>query len=264
MAYEVQDFESEVIQRSHEVPVVVDFWADWCGPCLMFAPVIEAAADRADGKWALVKVNTEAHQEIAERFRIQSLPTLKIFQNGEVVDEKLGALPEPELVKWIAQYAPSEDDNVIDDIRELVELQEYEKAGQLLKEAPDQSETCFLKARVALALEPASVAALVKQIEIGDEFFDAAQYVGRLAEIGIAAEKAPQGDTGDLLRTGCTRIREGNFPEACENFLKVLETERDFQEGAAKEALKNIFLLLGPRHEVTTQYQRQFSSLLFS
>lgn len=101
MAYEVTNFVTDVITRSHEVPVVVDFWAPWCGPCRMLGPVIEKLASEADGKWGLVKVNTDDNQNIAAQYQVRGIPNLKMFVNGEPVSEQVGALPEPILKEWI-------------------------------------------------------------------------------------------------------------------------------------------------------------------
>lgn len=101
MSYEVKDFQADVIARSGEVPVVVDFWAPWCGPCRMLGPVIEKLASEAEGKWSLVKVNTDEHQDIAARYQIRGIPNLKLFVNGQPVGEQVGALSEPVLKQWI-------------------------------------------------------------------------------------------------------------------------------------------------------------------
>ena len=101
MSYEVTNFETDVIARSHEVHVVVDFWAPWCGPCRMLGPVIEKLASEAGGKWTLVKVNTDVNQPIATQYQIRGIPNLKMFVNGEPVSEQVGALPEPILKEWI-------------------------------------------------------------------------------------------------------------------------------------------------------------------
>ena len=104
MSHEVSDFQNEVIARSREVPVVVDFWAPWCGPCRMLGPVIEKLASEANGKWDLVKVNTDENQDLAAQYQIRGIPNLKLFAGGEVVSEQVGVLPEPVLKQWVESH----------------------------------------------------------------------------------------------------------------------------------------------------------------
>ena len=101
MSYEVTNFQSDVIYRSREVPVVVDFWAPWCSPCRMLGPTIEKLASEAEGKWALVKVDTDQNPDIAAHYQIRGIPNLKLFIDGEVVSEQVGTQPEPVLKQWI-------------------------------------------------------------------------------------------------------------------------------------------------------------------
>src|ERR671930_416692 len=115
MAYDVseRDFEARVIERSHEVPVVVDFWAEWCGPCRALGPVLEKAVAARDGAVELVKLDTDANQRLAAAFRIQSIPAVKAFKDGRVVDEFIGAQPAAAVERFLDGLTPSEADALV-------------------------------------------------------------------------------------------------------------------------------------------------------
>ena len=96
-------FETEVLERSKTKPVLVDFWAEWCGPCRVIGPVLEKLAREADGKWDLVKLDTEAHQDVAAAFGIRSIPTVMLFEGGKAKAAFAGALPESQVRKWLEE-----------------------------------------------------------------------------------------------------------------------------------------------------------------
>ena len=121
-------FERDVIERSHEQPVVVDFWAEWCGPCRMLGPVIEKAVDKRDGQVELVKVDTDANPRVSQAFGIQSIPAVKAFKDGKVVDEFVGALPPAQVERFLDGIVPSEADALVEsggeaDLRRALELE---------------------------------------------------------------------------------------------------------------------------------------------
>lgn len=94
-------FREDVIETSHKKPVLVDFWAPWCGPCRILGPTLEKLARESKGAWRLVKINSDKHPDLTRRFGVRGIPTVKAFVDGEVVDEFVGAMPEPELRRWL-------------------------------------------------------------------------------------------------------------------------------------------------------------------
>ena len=104
---EVNNFQKDVIEKSFEKPVLVDFWAEWCAPCRMIGPVLEKLADENKEDWVLVKVDTDKNQEIAMRYGVRGIPNVKLFRNGEVINEFTGALPEPAIRDWLKKSIPS-------------------------------------------------------------------------------------------------------------------------------------------------------------
>ena len=100
------DFDKEVVEVSHRKPVVVDFWAPWCGPCRVIGPVLEKLAKESKGKWRLVKINTDKHHHLVAQFGIRGIPAVKLFRDGKPVNEFVGALPEHAIRQWLAEVLP--------------------------------------------------------------------------------------------------------------------------------------------------------------
>lgn len=101
------DFDQDVIEKSHSKPVVVDFWAPWCGPCRILGPAIKKLARESKGAWRLVKINVDAHGDLAVRFGVRGIPAVKMFHDGQVVAEFTGALSEPQLRQWLTDNLPA-------------------------------------------------------------------------------------------------------------------------------------------------------------
>ena len=100
------NFDEDVIQTSHRKPVVVDFWAPWCGPCRILGPTLEKLAKESGGRWRLVKINADTFPDLSQRFGVRGIPAVKLFVNGAVKDEFVGALPEPALRQWLDRSLP--------------------------------------------------------------------------------------------------------------------------------------------------------------
>ena len=132
-------FESEIIERSNSVPMVIDFWADWCGPCRALGPVLEKLAEEYDGKFILAKVDTEKAPQAATSFQVQSIPAVFAMREGKVVDGFMGALPEPQIREWLTRILPSEAETLLVQAKAIVDSDPAEAESKL---------------RAAIALDP--------------------------------------------------------------------------------------------------------------
>ena len=149
-------FKEAVLDRSHEVPIVVDFWAGWCGPCRALGPVLEKLADEADGAWELAKLDVDANPMVAQGFRIQGIPAVKAFKDGKLVAEFTGALPEPQVRAWLSNLGPTPADIAFDRGRELEASGDLEGASAAYESAvasdPGHKAATMALARVRVRL----------------------------------------------------------------------------------------------------------------
>ena len=154
-------FTREVIERSHQVPVVVDLWADWCGPCKALGPVLERLAEEANGSWILAKVDVDANARLAGALGVQGIPAVRAFKDGREVAEFTGALPEPAVREWLAQLGPSPADIAYNEGATLEADGQLDAAAdryrQALAEAPAHAEAATALNRVELAQRAAGV-----------------------------------------------------------------------------------------------------------
>ena len=156
-----ETFVSQVIERSHQVPVVVDFWAGWCAPCRALGPILERLAEEADGSWILAKVDVDANPRLAGAMEVQGIPAVRAFKGGREVAEFTGALPEPQVREWLAQLGPSPADIAYDEGAALEAAGDLaaaaERYRQALAEAPAHAEAGVALNRVELAQRAAGL-----------------------------------------------------------------------------------------------------------
>jgi len=266
--YAVTDFEKEVLEKSREIPVLVDFWAEWCGPCKVLGPILERLAEKADGEWSLAKLDTEQFPDIAEQYNIRGIPSVKLFVDGEVTNEFTGALPDYQVEHWIQQALP-------DKLRKQLLAAEYlaadGKTGEarveyemILKKDPSNLEARTKMARLLLFEEPKRAAKLVEGLEepLYQEMIDAVRAVTHLAEIAEAPRSLPEGSGKELYLQAAQALTAKDFAQALKKLISVIREDRYYDDDGSRKACIAIFKLLGEDHSVTQKYRREFSSAL--
>lgn len=265
-------FETEVLQASHQQPVLVDFWAEWCGPCRMIGPVLEKLESEASGRWKLVKLNTEEHPDVAAMQGISSIPAVKLFVNGAVQDEFVGALPESHVRAFLQRNLPDPAEVKAREAEKLLNQGDEAQALALLEEAHrldgDSTRITALLARATLFSSPERARTLAQRVVEGQLGFEIAAPVAILA--GLDDHEAPgdgasegQNAAWKHYRRGVDAFHQREFGTAAEAWLESLRRSRSLNDDAAKDAAIALFNLLGEDHPVTQEYRRQLASAMF-
>lgn len=273
-----QNFASEVLERSTHVPVLVDFWADWCAPCRTLMPILAQLAEQFDGSFVLAKVNTEEQQELALHFGVRSLPTVKLFRDGEVVDEFMGALPEAQVRQFLDAHLERQSDRVLAQARALAEAGDLDgalaQAAAVRDEDPENLRvvTGYLEL-LLMAGRFEEAEAELKTLPANQQESEPAKRVA--ATVGfarIAAGAAPLADLDSTLAAepdnsearyaaAAHRVLQGDYEQAMHDLFEVFKRDRRFGEDAARKALVSVFQLAGDS-EAVTDYRRKMFALL--
>lgn len=266
-------FAQEVLQRSHEVPVVVDFWATWCGPCKTLGPLLERTAEAYGGTFQLVKVDVDANQALASQFGIQSIPTVVAFRDGKPVSSFTGAIPETQLRGWIDQLLPSAWDLMVDRARDLA--LDGDDAGaeaiyrQVLAEVPDHPDAATGLAALLIARQETAEALIVlgklpRTTEV--ERLEAAARVAAVATVDLSDLEtrlaADPDDDHTRIALGRALAAKGEVEPGLDHLLAVIRRGGEARE-EARQAMVDIFGILGPAHPLTALYRRSLANELF-
>ncbi len=269
MTYDISDFQTQVLQRSFTIPVLVDFWAEWCGPCRILGPVLERLAGKANGRWELAKVNTEELPEAAAQYGIRSIPNVKLFIDGKVASEFVGALPEPQIEQWLARAIPGKHHATIGQAEALLQTGETVQARALLEvvlqEEPESDQANALMIRALGFSDPMRSLALAERIsgiEYG-EVVEAARTLGHLAEYRHEAGPQDSSSAAASFQSAIDALFAGNAEDALQMFIDTMRADRKLDDDGARRACIAVFKLLGEEHEVTQKYRREFSSALY-
>jgi putative thioredoxin len=272
-------FQALVVDGSRRVPVLVDFWAEWCGPCRALTPILEKLADEFQGRFLVVKVDTDREQQVASQFGIRSLPTVKLFKDGVVVDEFMGVQPESRVRALLERFVSRESDDaraqaktlrengqltqarsileqahagdpgnqrVVPDLANvLIDLGELDQAGKVLDSAPDSVKSDHAVRTAMVRLTFAQVVATSPPAD----------------ELSLAIENDPR-DCESRYRLGALHMGRGEYQAALDQFIEILRIDRAFRDDAGREGLLSVFEMLGNDHPLVGRYRARMSSLL--
>jgi putative thioredoxin len=236
-----QQFMEKVVERSREIPVIVDFWADWCGPCKALSPALESAANSRAGKVELAKVDVDKNQMLAQSFGVRGIPAVKAFRDGRIVDEFTGAIPPAQVEKFFDRLVPSEAD-------ELASGEDEESLRRALELEPNHPDAAVALAR--LLIERGELDEAERLLEpLGHDF----RAAGLQARIELTRD-------GDGPEAAFHAWDEGDYERALELLQESLAgtTERD----RVRKVMVAIFTELGPDSELASRHRRRLASAL--
>jgi putative thioredoxin len=249
------DFAQAVLEESKLRPVVVDFWAGWCQPCLVLGPILETVAEEKQGAFLLAKLDVDTNPLTARQFRVMSIPAVWAFRDGRPVDQFVGAIPEPAVREWIDRLLPTEADH------EAARAMEAEREGRL-----DEAERMY---REALDADPGNRAArlgLGRVLATRGEVEAARELVEPLtpdpeADRVLAAIRVSEWsreDGADPLGRAKAAAGEGRFREALDAMLSLVKDRPE-----TREAMLDVFAVLGDDNDLTREYRPKLAAALF-
>ena len=271
------NYEQLVLQGSQRVPVLVDFWASWCQPCQILMPLLAKLVDEYQGRFILAKINTEEQQAIAAQFGIRSIPTVKLFRDGQPVDEFAGALPEAEIRAFLERHLPRASDGSVAEAERRLQAGDRDGALELLHKAQAEDPR---NPRLLMAM--AKIKAADGDLEVAEQTLlqlppdeqakpEVRHLLGQLFFAAIAAQDSHEAATARLAeapddsaaryRLAAHQLGIGEIDTAVDNLLTIMQKDRSFGDDSARKALLKLFDMLGDDPSVTRYRARMFNLL---
>jgi len=270
VVYDSMNFEKDVIEQSRHIPVLVDFWAEWCGPCKVLGPVLERVAEKNKERFRLVKINTEQHPQVAMQYRVQGIPNVKLFVDGQVVDEFTGALPEHAVEQWLDKTLPSPNSEDLTRAEQFLAAGNEQEAGKILRgvieKEPGNARARLMLADMLLFKDPEATAKLLYRFDFPPELMEKGQSLKDLSDLLQKVnepESLPDEAGKDVYIQGLQAVKEGEFEKALQSFINVIRENRYYDDDGARKACVALFKYLGEDKQLTREYRTRFSRSLY-
>ena len=267
-----ETFEDEVIERSTEIAVIVDFWASWNGACRVLSPILENFAKDPDFNFVLAKVNVDENPGLSMAYQVPSIPAVIAFLDGEPVDEFVGIQTESQIRKFIEDLIPSEVDLAVGDANTLLAIRHYAEAEKSYREVlslfPGHQEAMVNLAHTLISQGKGCEAIGYLQDCSDGLFYTKAQSLLPLAEFLCKVDTTwDDADDVPLLeaqyRQAAQLLKRGKYAPGMDGLIDVLRQDKRYDKGRAKAIMLSLFELLGEEDDLTQQYRRELATVLF-
>jgi len=269
-----EDFDIQVLAYSQQMPVVVDFWAEWCGPCKLIGPILEKLAQEAQGSFRLAKVDVDENPNLAIRYAVRSIPSVKAFQDGRIVSEFVGVQPESRIREFLRALAPTRADLAIEKGKSMLEKGQWKSAEatfrEILDDVPHHPGALLGLAKSLIPQGYAGEAlGILNSFPTSREFRSAevlkplAEALSDLDKKGFLDEKNEDDPLAAAFDRSLWLIVRGNIPAAMDGLLDIIRQDKRYREGAPRRVLLGIFEILGEEHALTRQYRNELATVLF-
>ena len=264
------DFQYEVLQYSAHVPVLVDFWAEWCVPCRVLGPKLEDLAREGEGSFRLAKVNVDENSRLAKRYKIRNIPAVKAFVDGNVVAEFSGVLNDEGLRDFVRRLAPAPEDLTYAKGQNLMKLEDYSEAEDAFREflsmRPNHPGALLGLVRALLLQGQGEEAEVLLRHFPASSEYATAQLLKPVARVfsAFAGQSVQSDDPLEAaFRNGIRLAKRGNILAAMDGFLDILRKDRHFRKGEVKDVFVGLLTLIGDEHPDARQYRQDLSAVLF-
>ena len=267
MSFELKDFQKDVIEKSSEIPVLVDFWAEWCGPCKVLSPILEKLAEKYKKQCMLVKINTDEYQQLAMEYGIRGIPNVKLFINGKVVNEFTGAMPENMIEDWLKKAIPGKYEKQIEEAEVLIDSnpEAAKKILEMVLTNEEENEKAgLLLAKILVFEETHEALNIIKRLEGNLENTELAESIKTFSSLfnKVNSETLPESEVREKYISAINETKRKNFDQALVKFIDIIKTNRNYDDDGARKACIAIFKFLVEEHEITLRHRRDFGSAL--